>query len=302
MDPLERIKKRISYRFHPFFLKGWKEYPPHLAELLSYLEPIHVISIIKRGVVVDGYTIEWEENQEEKYTKIFTAIEDLLGREKYRDTIAGNCLLHHHESGLFTISFFWGPTWHLIPCTLKPATVKYLLTLRGPPKEKTYYLQAALWRFSIKTEFIAGIPYPQIREEEEPIFQNNTIKLRKQKVIEAIVFSGGAPRAKVNLSPNFFVEPKPQNAKTFGDLCFLTQSRKKWTLSQAIPVEISRNPQEVYFCQPSQSSPNNPKRLNFYVAETLKRCPGVSSLIQYGYIQLLMENYTESWRDLLRFL
>jgi len=105
----------------------------------------------------------------------------------------------------------------------------------------------------------------------------------------------GEKAPEIYVSKRFFRDPKPENAETFGDLCFLSQMRENWSVDRSIPVDYE-TPSGIWMYSP---------RAEKYIIEVLRCTIGLRSFICHGYMELLIgeeEKQTEGWRRLLRLL
>jgi hypothetical protein len=106
--------------------------------------------------------------------------------------------------------------------------------------------------------------------------------LSKGSVSAAIARNGVLFEARVpwhSVSEEFFNAPAPENARTIGDLCFLTQAKKGWKIHSKITTPYSNREmgiQDVY---------------GLYSAmRLLLIAPGFDDLIKTANVQLLLAN------------
>ena len=253
------IVERMKCRFHPFLPKesGWWSYPPHMSKLLEELEPLHVIDVTVSMVAVDGVCVRDRRPLREKYSIARNAVSALFGKVEEEIGVAGNCEVSIHKSGCASISLYWGAVWYLVPS----------IPLKLP-------------RFACKTDIYHryGELLPYAENDEGRI---------------AAVAMNGEETVEIYVSDEFFKDPKPENAETFGDLCFLSQMREKWSVERSIPVEYEL-PSSVL---------THPQDVERRIVDVLKRTVGLRSFLSHGLTELLIgEEETEGWRRLLRLL
>jgi len=92
----------------------------------------------------------------------------------------------------------------------------------------------------------------------------------------------------------FYLDPKPEKAKFFGDLCFLTQMREEWDVDDAVELEVF-----------SSGFGQNADGLET-VAKILRCCVGLESFVSHSCKELLLTGAEDpqavSWRRLLKLL
>jgi len=265
MDPLGKFMvERMRCRFHPYLSPnaGWYYYPKHMAELLKMFNPLHIISVTKKIVAVDGVYVRDGRPLREKYSIAREAASALFGEVEEKITVGFNCEVSFHKSGCASISLYWGNIWYLVPSIpLKTPRFAYVIDI--------YNVNNDL--FPYKENDDGGLTVVAAANGEE------------EKAPEIYV------------SKKFFKDPKPGNAETFGDLCFLAQMREKWNVDRSIPVKYGM-PSSIWIY-----SHNTEKR----IAEVLRFTIGLKSFISHGYMELLVGGdckETEGWRRLLKLL
>jgi len=260
----EFIVERMRCRFHPYLPPnaGWRYYPKHMAELLKMLNPLHIVSATKKIVAVDGVYVRDERPLREKFSIAREATSALFGEAEEKIGIGFNCEISIHKSGCASISLYWGNIWYLVPSIpLKMPRFAYVVDI--------YHVNNDLFPYEENDDGgLTAVAAANGEEEKAP---------------------------EIYVSKKFFRHPKPENAETFGDLCFLAQMREKWNVDRSIPVKYEM-PSSIWIY-----SHDMEKR----IVEVLKHTVGLKSFISHGYMELLIggeERQTEGWRRLLRLL
>jgi len=112
MDYLARfIIRRFKQAFHPYIPQGagWRRYPSHVASLLEYLEPLHIIVIGPTWVGVDGAFVDDPRSHREKLRLAVEAAEAVFGEAEGRAE-AGNLGVFRLNTGLTRFHLYWGPS------------------------------------------------------------------------------------------------------------------------------------------------------------------------------------------------
>ena len=266
MDKIfQLILERMRCRFHPYLPPnaGWYYYPKHMAELLKMFNPLHIISVTKKVVAVDGVYVRDGRSLREKYSMAREAASVLFGEVEEKIGIGFNCEVSFHKSMIASISLYWGNIWYLVPSIpLKTPRFAYVVDI--------YNVNNDLFPYEENDDGggLTAVAAANGEEEKAP---------------------------EIYVSKKFFRDPKPENAETFGDLCFLSQMREKWSVDKSIPVKYG-TPSSIWIY-----SQNAEKR----IVEVLKHTVGLKSFISHGYMELLIgeeEKQTEGWRRLLRLL
>ena len=262
MDILGKvIVERLKHCFHPYLSPNarLRHYPGYMATLLKVLNPLHIVSVTSDIVVVDGVYVEDDRSMREKYSIAEEAVSSLFGEVEEKVCLAGNCEASYHESPVVSISLYMGPIWYLIPST---------------PIDSPH--------FTYKTYESSDL-YPRDRLDGEHV--------RCYGLID------GEPKVKVPVSRKFFVDPRAENATAFGDLCFLTQMRERWNVSNIVDIQ-TYNPHSHFSHYWGEAVEQ--------AAEILKVCVGMRSFIKHGYAELLLRDRSdpqvEGWKRLIRLL
>jgi len=197
------IAERLKCRFHPYLSETarWRHYPTHMAKLLETLNPLHVISVTDKIVVVDGVFVEDNRPLREKYHLAVEAVSAMFGDAEEKLCVAANCEVALHRSGVASISLYWGSVWYIAPSTL----------LKLP-------------RFAYATDPNNGL---FAREREYDGDYVNCYALVEEK-----------PVATVHVNKSFFLDPKLGKVRLFGDLCFLSQINEKWNVNEPVDLEV----------------------------------------------------------------
>jgi len=260
VDVLEKVVvDRMRHRFHPFLseIARWRHCPEHMARLLEKLNPLHIIAVTDKAVVVDGGAVEDERSLKEKYSLTKKAVSKLFEKTEETHCVAGNCELSVHKSGVVSINLYWGSVWYLIPSI--------------PEK---------IQRFAFTVD-----PNHPLCPREKVYTDENYVK--------CVTLVEEEPKAELHVSRNFFLNPKPENVELFGDLCFFMQMRKKWGVNKNIELNFYRPPGHWTIGLED-------------VANVLKTCVGLKSLVSHGYKELLLRSSNDSqvslWRKLLKLL
>jgi len=100
------IAERLKCRFHPYLSETarWRHYPTHMAKLLETLNPLHVISVTDKIVVVDGVLVEDNRPLREKYLLAVEAVSALFGDAEEKLCVAANCEVALHRSAVASIN------------------------------------------------------------------------------------------------------------------------------------------------------------------------------------------------------
>lgn len=261
MDVLEKVVvDRMRHRFHPFLPENarWRHYPEHMARLLEKLNPLHIIAVTDKTVVVDGGAIEDERSLREKYSLTRKAVSKLFGKTEETNYVAGNCELAVHESGVVSINLYWGSVWYLIPSI--------------PEKIQCF-------------AFTVDPNHPLCPPKK---------RYTNEGYVECVALIKGKPKTYLFARRSFFLNPKPENIEVFGGLCFLTQMLEKWDVDENVDLDyFSSEFLQTYGALES-------------VADVLKTCVGLKSLISHGYKELLLRSGNDPqvflWRKLLKLL
>jgi hypothetical protein len=265
MDELEQFiiaRVRVMQRIHPYISsgEGWRTYPLHMAKLLEVLEPIHVVAVADTFVGVDGAYVEDPRGMHEKYDLAVKATERIFGDTTEKVGIAFNTEVRLHASGaVASIGFFQGSVWYLSPSVKKPPYPARFAYAANPYR---YFARKKGW------------------ETDQ---------------VECIACANEGSKAAMLASPKFFLDPKPENAKCFGDLCLLAQISDGWTVDGEISIELEGRENPTFYDDPYKC-----------VADVLKYSVGLKSFVSHGYKELLLRDGDDpaawSWRRLLRML
>lgn len=262
MDALGRfIVERMRCRFHPYLSPnvGWRRYPPHMAKLLKMLNPLHVISVREKIVAVDGAYVKGERPLREKYSIARDAASVLFGEVEDMIGIGFNLEVSFHSSGIASISLYWGSVWHLVPST--------------------------------------PLKLPRFAYEMDPNREGAPLLERREAGVKATSLISEERKAELRISDRFFVDPKPENAATFGDLCFLTQMREKWNVIRTVSVDISI-PSDIWIYDGSARRE--------CIAEVLRSSVGLKRFVSHGLMELVIRGRDDpqikSWRTILKLL
>jgi len=265
-DLLRFITGRIVCRIHPYIPpdEGWRRYPPHMAKMLEVLEPIHVIVLTDGFVGVDGACVDDSRSMHEKYDLAVEAVERIFGETSEKIGVAFNCEVRLHASGIVdSISFFQGSVWYLAP------------SVRNQPYPSRFAYVADWYR----------------------CFARKSLRGSDVDRVECVVCVDEGPKATMPVSPRFFLDPKPENAELFGDLCFLAQMVDGWAVEREIALKL-----DGY----KGSSWSWSDDLYVHVANILRGSVGLKSFVGHGYKELLLRDSADpsmwGWRKLLRML
>jgi len=206
MDDLTRfILDRIRSRLHPYMPPdyGWRRYPQHVASLLTYLEPLHVIVVDPTGVGVDGVFMEDSRGQREKYEEVIEIVRIIFG-ETEDEASGGNLVVRRLNTGFTCFSLFWGSVWYTVVCT----------DLRPYPS-----------RFAYVSDSYTSFSPMRPRE--------------RGGMISCVAATVDGAKVNFYVSQEFFLHPKPKNALLFGDLLFLAQAGGGWSVDRSVNVDYS---------------------------------------------------------------
>ena len=206
MNDLDRlILERVKQRFHPYIPQGegWKRYPPHLARLLEYIEPLHIIVLTPDWVGVDGVFMDETRGMHEKFEDSVETVEEIFG-ETVEKAEYGNVQLRRLSTGLYSIGYFLGSFWFLTVCT----------------KARPYPSRFAF----ISDQLNPCAPSRYTGEE---------------KRIACVATTVDGAKVQFFVSREFFRDPRPENVRLFGDLLFLAQADNGWVVDREIDVEYA---------------------------------------------------------------
>ena len=255
----------------------WRSYPPHMKMLLKQLEPLHLIAVTRTFTYVDGLPIKTNGTLSATFKSAVTAAESIFGEMVKRYPIGFNCELRRHENNRFSIAFFQGPIWYLILCIPSNKAFRHFQRRTLSNTMFSPCSRLALQRFA----YVPNSDYfliPKISKD--------------RKSIVGVAVVDGKPRVIIPISPAFFREPKPENVNRFGDLCFLTQSTKKWKVSKPISISIQSYSQVGQLKDPEEA-----------LARLLRECIGWKSFERYGTDEILLSRQNSLslryWRRIL---
>jgi len=255
MDDLPRFMLwRVRCRLHPHIMpeEGWRRYPPHVASLLENLEPLHIIVLGPTWVGVDGAFIDDPRGYHERLKLVVEAIEAVFG-EAEEKVGAGNLEVFRLNTGLTRFHLYWGSAWYVAICT----------DARPYPSRFAYI--ADPYRFYAPRKYSNGIP--------------------------CVAATIDGAKVGFQVSQEFFLDPKPENARLFGDLLFLAQAGNEWAVEREVDADYSCN----YLVNGAA-----------YIAHVLKKCDGLESFLKHAYEELLVRNPCDGglagWRALVKAL
>ena len=238
MDDLGKFMvERMRCRFHPYLPPNtaWGSYPPHMAKLLKILNPLHIISVTEKIVAVDGVYVRDRRSLREKYSIAREAASALFGEVEEKIAVGFNCEVSFHKSVFASISLYWGNVWYLVPSTL----------LKAP-------------------RFACVVDIYHVNNSLFPYKENGEGGL----TATVVVYGEEERMPEIYVSRRFFRDPKPENAMTFGDLCFLSQMREKWSVDRSIPVKYGM-PSSIWIYS---------RNMEKHIAEVLRHTVGVEEL------------------------
>jgi hypothetical protein len=248
MDDLARfIFRRVKCCFHPYIPPnaGWRTYPQHVTSLLRHLEPLHIIAVGSDWVGVDGVFANDERPHRVKYDVAVETLEKIFGSCEERAG-SGNLMVCWLNTGIVCFSLFWGSVWYLAVCVeLEPYPLRFAYV------SDPYRFHAPIERGG-EILCVAAVD-----EKAETGFR---------------------------VSRKFFLDPRPENVRLFGDLLFLAQSEKNWSVGRSIDIDFTGDFERV--------------------TRVLKGCVGFESFMSHAYKELILQdlNGAEGWRGILRVL
>jgi len=255
MDDLSRfIFWRIRCRFYPYIPPetGWRLYPTHVASLLESLEPLHIIAIGPTWIGVDGAFAEDPRSHGQKLD-LAVEVADALFGEAEGKAGAGNLEVFRLSTGLTRFHLYFGSIWYVAVCA----------DARPYPSRFAYV--ADPWRLYA------------------PEKHGDTLS--------CIVATVDGAKVSFHVSQEFFTDPKPENARFFGDLLFLAQAGNGWRVEREVDVEYSCS----YLVNGAA-----------YIAHVLMECDGLDSFLEHAYEELLVrdpgESNLEDWRAIAKAL
>jgi len=97
-------------------------------------------------------------------------------------------------------------------------------------------------------------------------------------------------RVGFEVSAEFFLDPRPEKARLFGNLLFLAQMGDGWTVDREVDLRVSGDSWHV---EPYS-----------YVVHVLQGCPGAGCLLKHAYTELLLRDAKDAggWRRLAQML
>jgi hypothetical protein len=258
MDGLSRFTLwRVRCRLHPYIMpeEGWRRYPPHVASLLEHLEPLHIIAIGPTWVGVDGAYVDDARERRERLRLIVETVEAVFGEAEEKDS-AGNLELFWLNTGLKRFHLYWGSVWYVALCT----------DARPYPSRFAYVANS-------NRHYAPMSPYGEA-----------------EKILCTVAAADGA-KVRFDVSQEFFLNPKPENARLFGDLLFLGQAGNGWNVEREVDVE--------YSCGYAVDG-------LAYIANVLGKCEGLESFVKHAYEELLVREPSDSgstgWRAVVKAL
>ena len=284
------IAERLKQRLHPLIPTGtgWRVWPPAIADILS--EPAHIISISQKACYVDGLAVDSAENLEKKLYAARRAIWQV-----YRIPIRENGGFTNHLGVRFRVTLGSGEVslpglgryskdpskgieqdWSRNPFLLEmitgPSAWQLLVCIPQPP---------SFSRVVFKAKRVCPEPsecYPDRR------FITYLPTTRNKEICASLAF-GDQSFKEILVSQDFFEKPTPENAKFFGDLCFLSQASSGWRVSR-----------EILFPAAFESH-NIPSELDLFgLIFRLSTTKGFENLLQTAYLQLLLKDkHVKDW-------
>jgi len=255
MDDLSRFFLwRIRCRFHPFIPPetGWRRYPPHVASLLESLEPLHIIVIGPTWVGFDGAFVDDPRGRHERLELAVETAEAVFG-EAEEKAGAGNLEVFRLNTGLTRFHLYWGSVWFVAVCADR-------------------------------------VPYPSRFAYVADSFRAYAAR-KYGDSIPCVVATVDGDKVTFKISPEFFIDPKPENAKLFGDLLFLAQAGNGWSVEGEIDVDYSSD----YMVDGIA-----------YIAHVLSECEGLQSFLRHAYEELLLRGPGDCglamWKSLIKAL
>ena len=246
MDDFARfILWRVKSSLHPYIPAG-AGWRAYPQYVASLLRRLEPLHIIAVGPDWVGVDGAFADDERPHRVKYDVAVETL---EKIFGSCeeragSGNLMMHWFNTGFVCLSLFWGSVWYLAVC-VEP----YLL------------------RFAYISD-----PY----RFHAPIERGGEIL--------CVAAVNEKAEASFRASREFFMDPRPENARLFGDLLFLTQSEKNWSVARSIEVDFAGDFD--------------------HVAQILKGCAGLESFMSHAYKELILQDSDEAegWRGILRAL
>jgi hypothetical protein len=255
MDDLSRfILSRIKCSFHPYIPpeEGWRRYPPHVASLLESLEPLHIVAIGPTWVGVDGAFVDDPRSHSQKLNLAVETAEAVFG-EAEEKAGAGNLEVFRLNTGLTRFHLYWGSVWYVSVCAD-----------RVPYPSRFAYI-ADSYRFYAPSKHGDTLP--------------------------CVVATVDGAKVGFGVSQEFLLDPKPENARLFGDLLFLAQAGNGWSVEREANADYSCN----YLVDGAT-----------YIAHVLRECAGLESFLKHAYEELLVRDPCDggsaSWRAITKAL
>jgi len=255
MDDLSRlILWRVGRRLHPFIPQeeGWRRYPPHVASLLESLEPFHIIVIGPTWVGVDGAFVDDPRGHHERLELVVETAEAVFG-EAEEKAGAGNLEVFRLNTGLTRFHLYWGGGWYVAICA----------DSRPYPSRFAYIADS--YRFYAPSKHGDALP--------------------------CVVATVDGAKVGFQVSQEFLLDPKPENARLFGDLLFLAQAGNGWSVEREVKAD--------YSCNYSVDGAT-------YIAHVLRDCEGLESFLKHTYEELLVRDPCDggsaSWRAVAKAL
>lgn len=289
------IAERLRWRLHPLLIgeATVRHFPPITRKLMIYYEPAHMIVLAKENCWVDGLIKPSTISLKAKLCAAIKAVRTVYGPLTPRKTECDKitnipCKIWMCEKPLPQEHFGTNTCW---PVQTYPMIIEY--EDRGIPEVSSTPFRYLLVLFPndfARVAFKTGGSYERMVKTALP----KAFYAPEQGVDETVFLAtfarGAIACSDVGVSTTFFYNPKIENVRYFGDLCFLSQALENWKLETEV-LSFAKGRRDVDF---------QDRLSTFNIARELSKTIGFKSLAQTVYIQLLIkENNAEDlwfWR------
>jgi len=189
---------------------------------------------------VDGAFVDDPRSHSQKLDLAVEIAEAVFGGAEEKAG-AGNLEVFKLNTGLTRFHLYWGSVWYVAICA----------DARPYPSKFAYI--ADPYRFYAPSKHGGTLP--------------------------CVVATVDGAKVGFHVSQEFFIDPKPENARLFGDLLFLAQAGNGWSVEREVDADYSCN----YLVDGAA-----------YIAHVLRGCDGLDSFLKHVYEELLVRNPCDS--------
>jgi len=288
----------------------WQPGSADVKALLDVLAPIHVIVVTRRSVVVDSVALPSRATVRAKRCAIDKAVEEMYGSKIASNRLLELCELAVNKAGIYTVteryahdenlqtSFLSVPRVPIIDSSLQlwpflpKLEARYKQFINGTT-DKVVQPRIPMDLIGFRFEVRAKLSNPYFEPDYQKTLNNcEGIERPLENCLVGTVIYRAQKSATLNVSKRFYKKPLLKNVVTFGDLCFLSQMRKNWTLATGV--------HPFFRLHPNVTTSDFPP--SYYVAEVLKRTAGIESFRSYCCTRKLLsveynDDAEEIWRE-----